>query len=271
VKFVRYLPEFGYEPVVLTGPGSAIDRWAPRDTTLADEVAGVEVHRIAGPEPRPSRGWRRRAERLLDTETGFARWWGDGVEHVGREVGRAADAVLGELVPYVTGEPVARLAHALDVPWIADLQDPWALDEMWLYPTAAHRHRDLRRMRRVLAAADAVIMNTPEAAVRARNRFPDVAPSLTVPIPNGVDPCDFANPPEQTRRQTFRIVHSGYLYTEDGIRHRRSRRIRDLFGGSPVRGVDFLTRSHVFLLEAVDRLIQRDPSFRTTIEVHLGG
>jgi glycosyltransferase involved in cell wall biosynthesis len=271
VKFARYLREFEFEPVVVTGPGGAVDRWAPKDATLAEELSGVEVHRVPGPEPGLSTGWRRRAERLLDLESPFARWWSDGVRRLGRDVGRSVDVVLGELVPYATGEPVARLARELDVPWVADLQDPWALDEMWIYPTAIHRYRDLRRMRRVLGAADAVVMNTREATLRVERRFPELSPKLAPAIPNGLDRSDFPDDGPTTRDGAFRIVHSGYLYTEDGLRYRRTRRVRELLGGSPVPGVDFLTRSHVFLLEAVDRLIERDPDLRTTIKVHFAG
>ena len=271
VKFVRYLPEFGYEPVVLTGAGGVGDRWTPEDSTLAGEIPGVEVHRVPGPEPAPTTGWRRRGERLLDRHTAFDRWWSEGLVSVGRRVAPTVDVILGELVPYVTGRPVARLARELRLPWIADLQDPWALDEMWLYPTALHRHRDLRRMRSVLRAADAVVMNTPEAARRVERRFPELAPKLTQAIPNGFDANDFADEPPPRDDGKFRIVHPGYLHTDAGLEHRRTRWMRDLLGGTPVRGVDILPRSHVFLLEAIDRLIAREPSFRDTIEVHLAG
>ena len=33
-KFVRYLPEFDYDPVVVTGPGEQNDRWTPTDRSL---------------------------------------------------------------------------------------------------------------------------------------------------------------------------------------------------------------------------------------------
>ena len=39
----------------------------------------------------------------------------------------------------------------------------------------------------------------------------------------------------------------------------------------PVPTVDFLTRSHVFLMRAVDEVIRADPSVRGVIELHLVG
>ena len=52
VKFVRYLPELGWEPVVLTGPGSADDRWTPSDESLGGEVPdSTTVLRVPGTAP----------------------------------------------------------------------------------------------------------------------------------------------------------------------------------------------------------------------------
>jgi glycosyltransferase involved in cell wall biosynthesis len=273
VKFCRYLVEFGYQPVVVTGPGGSEDLWAPEDVTLgAGLPPEVEVHRVSGPEPLPTTGWRARADRALDLMPAARRWWVEGALRVGRRVGRDAEVVLGELVPYVTARAASRLAHDLGLPWVADLQDPWALDEMWLYPSALHRARDTARMRRQLGSANAIVMNTPEAALRVRHRFPELASRVAEAIPNGFDPADFEGvaaadgPPG-----VFRIVHSGYLHTDAGMRHRRTGRLRRLLGGAPVPGVDFLTRSHVFLLEAIGRLIAAEPRLASEIEVHLAG
>jgi glycosyltransferase involved in cell wall biosynthesis len=269
VKFVRYLREFGYEPVVLTGPGHASGRWAPRDETLgADLPDGIEVHRVPGPEPSLSAGWRWRAERLLGAPAPFDRWWERGVVELGSRVGDGTDLVFGELVPYLTARPAERLARELDKPWVADLQDPWALDEMWLYPTAAHRLRDRARMRSLLRTAAAVVMNTPEAALRVRRSFPEFRDRSVASIPNGFDAADFEPPVTPRTDGSFRIVHTGYLYTE---RKGETGLVRRALGGLPVRGVNYLTRSHIYLLQAVRRVLEADPSLERTIEVHLAG
>jgi glycosyltransferase involved in cell wall biosynthesis len=269
VKFVRYLPELGYEPVVVTGPGHASGRWAPRDETLASDLpAGIEIHRVPGPEPPTSTGWRWRAERLLGVPAPFDEWWEKGAAEVGRAVGASTELVFGELVPYLTARPAARVARTLGLPWVADLQDPWALDEMWLYPTALHRLRDRRRMRTLLRSAAAVVMNTPEAAVRVRSAFPELQEREVVSIPNGFDAADFDGSVDARNDGTFRIVHTGYLYTE---RRGETSFVRRALGGLPVRGVDYLSRSHIYLLEAVRRVLEREPSLAGTLEVHLAG
>ena len=141
-----------------------------------------------------STGWRRRAERLLDIPSPFSRWWATGVAELGRAHGSDVDLIYGALVPYESAEATARLAREIGKPWIADLQDPWALDEMWIYPSGVHRCRDLGRMRRILNSADAVIMNTPEATERVLKRFPEPRRRIVVSIPNGFDRADFVWP-----------------------------------------------------------------------------
>jgi glycosyltransferase involved in cell wall biosynthesis len=272
LKFCRYLVEFGYQPIVVTGPGKPKDLWTPEDSTLAAELPpAVEVHRVPGPEPSTS-PWRSRMDRYLDLMPASLRWWIDGATTIGGEVGRDVDVVLGELVPYATAHAADRLSRDLGRPWVADLQDPWALDEMWIYPSGLHRARDTARMHRLLSTACAIIMNTPEAAKRVRRRFPDLAERVTSAIPNGFDPADFANAtPLAGTPGTFRIVHTGTMHTESGLRLRRTGVARRVLGGLPVPGVDFLPRSHVFLLEAIDRLIAEQPGLGSEIEFHLAG
>src|SRR5438552_1428736 len=83
-RFVRYLREFGWDPVVVTGPGAAEDRWTPRDEALlADIPEDVDVRRIPRTEPGQSTGWALRSERWLGRTSPWARWWIDGAVDVG--------------------------------------------------------------------------------------------------------------------------------------------------------------------------------------------
>jgi hypothetical protein len=113
-------------------------------------------------------------------------------------------------------------------------------------------------------------MNVPEAAKRVRRRFPDLADRVTPAITNGFEGEDFLGTAPERDDDVFRIVHTGYLHTELGLRHRDRRRLRRLIGGAYC-DVDILTRSHYFLRQAVDRLIESDPSVAGSIEVQLAG
>jgi glycosyltransferase involved in cell wall biosynthesis len=243
----------------------------PADETLGDDIPqGVEVHRVAGPEPMPATGRMASANRWLRRPEEWTRWWWNGAKASGAAPAATADLIYVQMQPYDSAEPGAWLSRASGKPWVADLLDPWALDEMMIYPTAFHRRRELTRMRTTLATASAIVMNTPEAAARVRHAFPELREIPLYSISNGFDPRDFEGDSPARRNGVFRIVHTGYLHTELGRQMRNRATVRRLVGGA-VPGVDIYTRSHVFLLEAIDRLIAREPALATTIQVHLAG
>jgi glycosyltransferase involved in cell wall biosynthesis len=173
--------------------------------------------------------------------------------------------------PFESAEVAATLAREIGKPWVADLRDPWALDEWQVYPSRVHRRLELARMRSALGAADAVIMNTPEATESVRRSFPELRGDRLWTIPNGYDAQDFGGGPATTRDDDrFRIVHAGFVHTRSGSRHRRAMVTRQLLGGA-VRGLDIGTRSHVYLLAALERVLDARPELRGRIEVHLAG
>jgi glycosyltransferase involved in cell wall biosynthesis len=266
-RMVRHLRAHGWEPIVVTGPGTGGGRWTPTDDVLARELpADVEVLRVAGPEPTQAE---RRAQRWLRRPSEWSGWWVDGAVEIGRRVA-GVDLVYCWLSPFETTAAAARLARDHRVPWVADLGDPWALDEMMVYPTSFHRRLELARMGRSVSTAAGIAMSTAEAVERVRASFPALDGTRVVAVPNGFDADDFAAPVPARADGAFRIVHTGYLHTALGLRHRRSARLRRVVSGA-VHGVDFLTRSHVFLVEAVDRLRERCPELAGNVEVHLAG
>lgn len=268
LKFARYLPDFGHEPIVVTGPGPSSDRWTPEDVTLSSDLPPeLDVRRISVAEPPARSGWRASAEWRLMRPTRFQRWWTTHAVDLATEVGRDADVIVASLVPYESARAAAIVAQRLGKPWIADLQDPWAFDEMWPYPSAIHRQIDVRRMRATLRSAAVTIMNTPEAAKRVKRAFPELERILA--IPNGYDAADFADVARARDDGRFRIVHTGYLHTDQGLRFRRTRPIRRLLGGSAP--VDILPRSHVFLLAALEELGRSRPETLKEVEVVLAG
>jgi glycosyltransferase involved in cell wall biosynthesis len=269
-KFARYLPELGYQPVVVTGPGFGAGRWAPDDATLTAEVPPeVELHRIATPPPPAPAGWRARAVRWLRTPTPFSRWWIENAVATGAAVGDV-DVIYASMSPFETTAAAAALSRRLERPWVADLRDPWALDEMQLHPTRIHHRLEMTRMRRALESAAVVVMNTADAAEAVRRAFGWSRHRRVEWIPNGYDAGDFSAPAPARDDSALRIVHTGYFHTELGLRHAETAQIRRVLGGGHPN-VDFSGRTHVHLLQALERLMSVRPEARETVELHLAG
>lgn len=269
IQLARHLPEHGYRPVVLTGPAVPDYRWTPSDTSLEPRGSTMEVRRISGNEPPHGVPWESRLERWFRLPPRWQRWWTSNLPRAAVSCAGDVDIVRATLAPYAIGPAVLEVARLLAKPLVLDLEDPWALDEMMVYPTGAHRRMELRKMRRVLGGADVVVMNTAEAALRTATAFPELAGRLRA-IPNAFDPADLQGPSLKREDGCFRVVHTGSLHMDLGLRHRSASAIRRAAGGY-VAGVDFLPRSHVFLVEALEQLFAARPDLRDTVEVHFAG
>ena len=125
-------------------------------------------------------------------------------------------------------------------------------------------------MRRHLVSASGIVVSTREAARLLVEAFPELADRPLAIGPVGWDRRDFAGAVAARRDDAFRIVHTGYLHTELGRQQRRSEWARRWLGGARDEW-SILARSHVHLLDALQRLLDRRPELRGRIELHLAG
>ncbi len=255
VKFAQYLPSFGIAPIVLTGLPSPQNRTAREEPPEFEIPASVRVVRTAWPAG--SRAERLRADqnRLELAANVIAE------ERIG--------AILVSMSPFSDAGFAARLSSRCGVPWIADLQDPWALDEFQIYRTRWHRDRSLHAMRRALSTAALIIMNTPEAAACVGRTFPEFS-RRTISITNGFDAEDLTRTRAASPNRFFTIVHAGFLHSAAGIRQRRRPWQYRLLGRIEP-GVEILPRSHYYLLQALAQWREQDPSMEERVRFHLLG
>jgi glycosyltransferase involved in cell wall biosynthesis len=172
--------------------------------------------------------------------------------------------------PFSTAEFAAHVAKRSRVPWIADLRDPWALDEMQIYPSGIHRAMERNRMERLLGGADGIVMNTPDATAALLEAFPSFKHKRIATITNGYDAADFADPVALRQDDKFRIVHTGYLHTEMGLQMQKRRHAYELLGGME-RGLNISTRSHLILIKAIERWAAQQPKVLDDVELIFAG
>ena len=237
VKFCKYLPQYGWQPVVYTPENP--ERLAYDESLLKDvpECAEIIRTRISEPyaayrrliggkagrsEVNPVSGGEKTAVQRLSlwVRGNFfvpdprVSWVRPSVRYLkGYLKEHPVDAVV------TTGPPQSMhliglgLKKALGLKWIADFRDPWT--EMFYYKhlelgrRADRRHHELERQ--VLDGADTVIAVTPYV----RDDFAARTQTPVALITNGFDEDDFAGVRSAVHEGKFTIVHTG-LFAADG-------------------------------------------------------
>lgn len=249
-KFCKYLPTFGWTPVVVTRAGDSGGRWAPPDPSLTADIGPcTQVIRVAVPDRRSGPA---RCGPCVDR---CQPWVGSAYEQVA-EIVRSwgADAVLITMSPFSLAHLGNALVRDSHVPVVLDLRDPWALDGWPMYPTRWHWLRDRRLMRRSLAGAAGVVMNTPEARRAVLEDVRGLDPDRVTAIPNGFDADDLGRWEPHDRDGRFLIVHAGSLHSYVLYPSRRlSDRVKRLvkYRPEPIRPEG---RTLYYLLRAIQRL-----------------
>ncbi len=235
-KFVKYLPEFGWAPTVLTvDPGG----YFAFDDALLREVSRSDVRIVRTKSFDPTRLFKKKATVALPAES--SRKWlsylsqalfvpDNKIGWLQPAVKKAVslhqeapfDIVLATIPPY-TGALVAhKVARKTGLPYVIDFRDDWLDNPRHVYPTPLHRsiHRFLER--RVVKDASALIFINEQISATVSDRFAaldregQALPGLHV-IPQGFDRQDFAIIDSDAREaaepaKKLRFLYSGVFY-----------------------------------------------------------
>lgn len=229
-KLVKYLPDSGWDPTVLTVEPGGYFAFDP-DLLAEVEQAGVRIVRTGSLDP--TRAFGRGKEVDPPTETrrrvlaGVSQalfipdnkigWYPAAVRR-GRALLAAQryDAVLSSAPPYTAHLVARNLAGAFDVPLITDFRDDWVGNPRHSYPTPVHRWIHGRLENRVLRASRLVTVINPVIRDALIGRNPDIDPEVFRIVPQGFDAADYALPapyaPGPRAEAPFRLVYTGVFY-----------------------------------------------------------
>ena len=266
VKFSKYLPEQGWQPVVYTPENP--EQLATDESLLADIPACAEViktpilepysiyRRLTGgkkgeevnPVNAQKKNWKQRLSLWIrgncfvpDPRIGWVR---PSVRFLKKYLAEhPVDAVVTTGPPHSVHLIGRGLKRALRVRWIADFRDPWT--EMFYYKhlglTKASDRLQHRLEQSVLDEADTVISVSPPVAAD----FQSKTKTPVVLITNGFDEDDFIPcHSERSEESEYRLVHTG-LFAADG---------------NPLN-----------LWDALSERCAADPAFRGRLQIRLAG
>ncbi|MFT5143070.1 MAG: glycosyltransferase involved in cell wall biosynthesis [Rhodothermales bacterium] len=200
-KFVKYLPDHGWDPVVLTvEPGG----YFAFDQQLLQELEerGIPVHRTRSWDPTRLFGSKKSValpdEQKRQALSSLSQWlfvpdnkigWLPFALRAGSRLIRAGqfDAILSTAPPYSGHLIAARLARKHRLPLVLDYRDDWVGNPRHHYPTAFHKwlHRRMESYASHSAEAIVCINSAISESQRSRGAAPHVV------IPQGFDPEDY--------------------------------------------------------------------------------
>lgn len=241
VKFAKYLPRSGWQPVVLT---SNSQRYHALDPTLQAEVPEtVQVIRTAIWETGPVYEWLYKlrldplARWLRGREAGFLLpdnrigWlpfaYTAGLRAIQSE---RVDVIFTTSAPYTAHLIGWALKQRTGKPWVADFRDEW-LELPHLGWTGLRRTSVARMERAVLSGADVISVTTDRIGALLADKVG--AANKVWTIPNGYDEEDFAEAAARGvrgREGKFVITYTGSLYppqSPTSFLHALARLIRD--------------------------------------------
>ena len=216
LTFSRYLPECGWDPIVLTAHPRAYEQ-SGKDQ-LKDIPAGVPVHRAFALDASRHLAVKGRYLGLTAIPDRWITWALGAIPAGVRLVRRHRPKAIWSTYPIATAHLIGYWLHRLTgLPWIADFRDSMTEEG---YPSDPRQFRAFRKIeRRAMERAAKVVFTTPGAVRMYQERYPEAPRDKFVVLPNGYDEAPFAEaerdlPPRPAGRP-LTLVHSGILYPSE--------------------------------------------------------
>lgn len=217
LKFCRYLPECGWQPIVLTANPRAYERL---DESLLAEIAPeVSVDRAFALDAQKHLAIRGRYIRWLALPDRWASWILGAVPAGWNLMRRKRVDLLVSTFPIATAVLIGLILHKLSgKPWVVDFRDPMTEED---FP----RDPSIRRMwiwiEKLAVQHSSLLTFTSRSAMQDYlRRYPKLQPARCRVIPNGYDEEDFQNltfyePSRQSVCRPVRLLHAGVIYPEE--------------------------------------------------------
>ncbi|MEP6657300.1 MAG: glycosyltransferase [Betaproteobacteria bacterium] len=247
--FCRYLPEFGWNPIVLTVNPQAYEDVA--DDSLADVPPGLLVQRAFALNTARHLAIGGRYPRLLAIPDRWISWLAGGVISGLALIRKHRIRALYSTYPIATAHLIGIVLQRITgLPWIADFRDPMAQEG---YPEDPAVWKSFRWIEeQALRHARYSLFTSPGALRDYRARYPGIPADRLELVENGYDEDAFTGPGVAASAargsasvDRLVILHSGIVYTSERDPTQLFRALAELKRGGFIdaRGVEFRFRA----------------------------
>ena len=218
LAFARYLPGFGWEPLILTAHPRA---YGHVGNGLLDGVNGCPVvERAFALDTARHLSFNGRYPAIAARPDRWISWWLGAVPRGLAMIRKYRPSAIWSTYPIATAHRIGATLHRLTgVPWIADFRDPMAQEG---YPADPKVWKSFKRTEEVAIHRGAQsVFVTPGAARMYRERYADVPDGRIAVIENGYDEqsfegLDLSRAPSALRSEgPFLLLHSGVVYPSE--------------------------------------------------------
>jgi len=247
LRFSQYLPEFGWEPVVLTAHPRAYEKTG--SDQMRDIPAGVHVERAFALDTARHLAIMGRYPRAMAVPDRWMSWRLGAVVSGVKLIREFQPAAIWSTFPIPTAHRIGLSLHRrTGLPWIADFRDVMTEDQ---YPTDPDMRENWRALEeRVIASCTYAVFTTPGAANMYADRYPSYPHERFAVIENGYDEELFSRierdvPSFATNHVRLRLVHSGVIYPSERDPVHLFSALRELKaeGGIDAQGFELVLRA----------------------------
>lgn len=223
VKFTKYLPEFGWQPVVLTvdnGPEVILDSGLEKE--LAPEL---QIHRVEY----TSQTWARRLSKLIPNgkkfESGLewrlrklwqwpdytTMWQGNAVKK-GVELAKENNfsMIYASGTPWTSFLVAKKISEITGIPYVLDYRDLWTnIDGAWERKSKLAEYINERYEKKAVKNAEGIVSVTDSLVSKLSTQFSHIPKNKFRCITNGFDYDDFPDNEKTNSSKAFIISYTG--------------------------------------------------------------
>ena len=218
LKFTRYLPERGWQPLVLSAHPRAYQQVG--DDRMKEIPRGVPVTRAFALDNGRHFALGGRHIRALGLPDRWVSWCLGAVPAGLTMIRRYRPAALWSTYPIATAHLIGWILGRLTgLPWVADFRDSMTDDGYPSEPMMRRAHLAIER--RIVASASRIVFTTRSTRDMYLKRYPQLDPARCLVIQNGYDEEDFvalrrsSSTASAGHARPVRLLHAGVLYTDD--------------------------------------------------------